>query len=643
MKLLKLNLVNFQGIKNFSLKTNGLDVSIYGDNGTGKTTLFNAFTWLLYGKASTGEKNYTPQTTGSHHLDHSAEMTLEIGNGAVTQINLKKVYHEVYKTQRGSADAVFSGFTTDYYIDGVPVKEKEYNARLTEIYESEERAKQLTRPFYFLEEMSVKERRKLLLNVCGNIDDKDVISQHEDLSGLESVLNGRDIESYLKIAAAQKKEIDKELKAIPQRIDEAEKAMPQVSGDRDAINSQILDFQQKKAELESRLSALDAMAETEVLRQISLLELEKIEAGKKYLSQHENESREEQKKVIELCDHKSDLERKIRLKKEAVRDREDAVSRHKEKRENLLLEYREVYAREWKGDTNCPTCGQPLPEDQIEKAKKAFNVKKADELEKISSEGQKYNAAIIEAEEKEISEIKAVIEQAENELNNLEEQIEDARSMVKRAEAPKFENTAAANKYDSQIWKLQDRLKEIQNGSNSEKEDLNNQIREISKKVAALQEELSAFFMIDKQNDRIHELEASEKKLAAEYEKLEHGMYLCELFNRRKAKMLTSKINSRFKTLKFRLFIEQINGGIADDCEAIIPCEAGEVPFKSANNAARINAGLEVIDTLGEYYGLSMPIYIDNAESNTHISTTKAQQIRLYVSENDKELRVKEA
>jgi len=156
-----------------------------------------------------------------------------------------------------------------------------------------------------------------------------------------------------------------------------------------------------------------------------------------------------------------------------------------------------------------------------------------------------------------------------------------------------------------------------------------------------VQEIIAAQALIAMQDKRIEELGRREKELAAEYEKVDRAVYLCELFNRRKAEMLTNSINSKFKTLKFRLFTEQINGGIADDCEALIDCPSGAVPFKSANNAARINAGLEVIDTLADHFGINLPVWVDNAESNNCITATNAQQIRLYVS-NDKELTIKE-
>ena len=142
-------------------------------------------------------------------------------------------------------------------------------------------------------------------------------------------------------------------------------------------------------------------------------------------------------------------------------------------------------------------------------------------------------------------------------------------------------------------------------------------------------------------HERVKELEAQEKKLAAEYEQLEQGIYLCEVFIKTKVNMLTDKINDKFQNVRFRLFIEQQNGGVKEDCEVMIPAEGGRmVPYVFSNNAARINAGLEIIDALSTHWGITMPVFVDNAESVTRLLNMNTQVIRLVVSEADKTLRL---
>lgn len=242
MKILKMRLENFQGVKELEIDPQGESSAIYGDNGTGKSTVYNAFTWLMYGKPSTTEKNYTPKTTGSHNLHHSVEMTVELADGS--EMVLKKDYHEVYKTIKGNPQPVLSGHTTDYSMDGVPVSETQFKKNLLEIYHDEELAKMLTSYNYFLENMKVADRRKILLQVCGDADFNEVIeSQGDLLRELPEMLrkpgkaeNYYTVDEYRAIAAKEKNLTDKELGDIPQRIDEAEKANP------DPINWNTVDL-----------------------------------------------------------------------------------------------------------------------------------------------------------------------------------------------------------------------------------------------------------------------------------------------------------------------------------------------------------------------------------------------------------------
>lgn len=190
MKLQTLTLSNFQGMKRFTLPVHGRNASIYGENATGKTTIANAYAWLLTGKSSTGSKGFTPKTndnTGGevHNLDHCAEAELTLDDGGT--VTLKKVFHEVYKKKRGHAESEFSGNTIDYYINGVPTKEKDYTQFIQEALGGEERMKMLTMPGYFLRDLDHKKRREVLTEIFGEEDDQAVIDSMAELPDLPVV------------------------------------------------------------------------------------------------------------------------------------------------------------------------------------------------------------------------------------------------------------------------------------------------------------------------------------------------------------------------------------------------------------------------------------------------------------------------
>ena len=644
MKILRLHLENFQGVKDFEICPDGESCSVYGDNGTGKSTIYNAFTWLMYGKPSTAEKNYTPKTTGSHNLHHSVEMTAQLDDGAV--IVLKKDYHEVYKTVKGSAQAVLSGHTTDYAVDGVPVNETQFKKVLTGIYKSEDLAKMLTMYDYFLDAMKIADRRKVLLQVCGDVEMKDVIDATPELAGLPELLRKPGntsamytVEEYQAIAAKEKSLVDKEMKDIPHRIDEAEKAKPDTAGmDKSAIETVIGSIKEAQRNLESQRAAGEDVAETAIRQNIAKLESQQAEAGAKYAKAEAEKNKGAYERISNLRYMKSDIETAIMHAEQDRQEHENELSRLKRRREALLQEWQEEDEREWSGNEICPTCKRPLPEEQIAQAIEAFNIAKAQRLEEINQRGMKQcSAAMIKADQEEIDRLDLVITEKKEKKAEIEKSLEAAERTV--VAVSEYTDTKQYLELKEKIDGEYKKLKDLKLAAADADNEISRRIRELDNHIATEMRKLAALDLVEKQDARIAELGEREKELASKYEQLQAGLHMCEVYTRAKAKMLDDKINHRFKTLRFRLFIEQQNGGIADDCEALVPCATGLVPFKSANNAARINAGLELIDTLAEYYRVQLPVFIDNAESVTRIQRTNTQVIRLVVSEQDKALR----
>lgn len=645
MKILKMKLENFQGVKELEIDPQGESSAIYGDNGTGKSTVYNAFTWLMYGKPSTTEKNYTPKTTGSHNLHHSVEMTVELADGS--EMVLKKDYHEVYKTIKGNPQPVLSGHTTDYSMDGVPVSETQFKKNLLEIYHDEELAKMLTSYNYFLENMKVADRRKILLQVCGDADFNEVIeSQGDLLRELPEMLrkpgkaeNYYTVDEYRAIAAKEKNLTDKELGDIPQRIDEAEKAKPDVTGlDAQTIDNTMAEIKEKRRELESQRAARESGATTTIRQQIAELESQRAAGEAKHARAEAEANKGAYERISNLRYMASTIETDIMHTEQDRREHENEIQRLNRRREQLLAEWNEENEKEWTGSEICPTCGQQLPAEQIEEAKENFNTAKAQNLETINKRGMtECSSGMIKKEQDGIEALDARLVELK------EKKVETAQNLATAEKAvlatTDYKDTAEYRQFTEQIESLQEKLKDARAAAAEADNVLSGQLKELDESLEAEQSKKAQLAMVKKQDERITQLEKKEEELAAKYEQLQKGIYLCEQFVKAKTKILDEKINSRFKTLRFRLFIEQQNGGIADDCEALVPCKTGLVPFKSANNAARINAGLELIDTLAEYYGVELPVFVDNAESVTKLTQTQTQVIRLVVSEPDKTLR----
>lgn len=644
MKILKMRLENYQGIKEFEICPDGESCSVYGDNGTGKSTIYNAFTWLLYGKPSTAEKNYTPKTTGSHNLHHSVELTAQLDDGAV--IVLKKDFHEVYKTIKGSAQPALNGHTTDYSVDGVPVNETQFKKTLINIYHDEELAKMLTMYDYFLDTMKIADRRKVLLQVCGDIDMAEVIANTPELADLPEFLRKPGntaalytVEEYQAIASKEKSLTDKELKNIPLLINEAEKAKPDTAGlSEKAIKSRIAEIKAQQRELESQKAAGEDAAAATIRQEIAELESQRAAGEAQHAKEEAAKFKGTYDRISNLRYMKSDIETGIMRMEQDIRYHENEITRLRRRREDLLKEWEAEDKKQWTGDEVCPTCKRPLPPEQIAQAKEDFNVDKSRRLEEINQRGMKEcSGTMIEAEQAEIKKLNEKIADKRRQLKEVEQNLAAAETAVMAS--VDYKSTEEYKEYTNRIADLQMKLKDLRTAAAEADNVLSSRLRKLDAEIDAENQKKAALSLVDRQDARIAELGEREKQLASKYEALQYGIHLCELYTRTKARLLDEKINSKFKSLRFRLFIEQQNGGIADDCEALVPCATGLVPFKSANNAARINAGLEVIDTLAEHYGVQMPVFVDNAESITRIQHTETQVIRLVVSAADSKLR----
>ena len=230
MKLTKLTLRNFKGIKDFTLDTKGESVSIFSDNGVGKTTLADAWFWLLFNKDSLNRSDFEIKTLDQDGaaipmLEHEVEGILSLDGKPLT---LKKVYSESWTKKRGSANKEFTGHSTDHFIDGVPVKKNEYEAKIASIVDDRAFAL-LTNPRHFNEVLSWRERRELLLNICGDITDDAVIASDGKLGKLPDILQGRSLEDHRKVIKAQMVKLNQELTTIPVRISEVQRGLPSIN------------------------------------------------------------------------------------------------------------------------------------------------------------------------------------------------------------------------------------------------------------------------------------------------------------------------------------------------------------------------------------------------------------------------------
>lgn len=638
MKLTRLSLTNFKGIKEFTLQADGQNVNIFGDNGTGKTTVADAFYFLLFGKDSLNRKEFEvlPLGAGGQRIQEiiqaEVEATFDIDGKEHT---LKRIFSEKWTKKRGQSQKEFTGHVTDYFLDGVPVKQKEFDSAVAQIADTEDAFKLLTNPRYFCEVLPWQKRRELLLQICGDLTDEEIIASNEELADLPAILKGRSIEDHRRIIKGKHAEINKEIEKIPTRIDEVQLGLPDEQVE--PADKKIIEVKHQLKEAQEAKARIAAGGE--------IAELIKAQRGiEADIQRMDNESgkskdadvRKHQQAISDLQIHLGDLKGQIKTKQDTMK--RNGV--HIENIEGVLIDLRrewgELNAQEYTGNTNCPTCNQTLPADQIEAARAKWNLNKSKDLELIQKKGH--------LQRKEQEELKAKNETLAQEILSLNESIEATQTTIKDEQdsvaALQSEKESPNTERQAKLDELKTIIESITNLRRDNSNALSTAQAEINKVEQALGELLKIQSDAKRRKEglkRIDELKAQNKELAKDYEELEHGLYLTDLFIQAKVALLESSINGRFSMANFKLFDKQVNGGIAECCEVTVD----GIPYGAGlNNGARINAGLDIINTLAEHYGFAPVVFIDNAEAITQLMETTGQQVRLYVSEKDMGLRV---
>lgn len=648
MKLLKMKLENFQGIKSLNLDfENGANKTIRGDNATGKTTIANAQSWLLTGRSSEDEKNYTPKTQGASGLEHSVECTYRFDDGVI--VTLKKLLKEKYTKKRGSTTAEFSGHSVEYFRDEVPIKEKEFNEYIDNIIGDIETVLMLSNISFFAR-MDWKKRRKLLLEMCGDYSDDYIIANDPSLIELKTVLlkDGTadqfyTVEDFMKMTKERMKKTNTDIQAIPARIDEASRAIPDVLAfSREELQHNIIALENNIEELKKEKMLLGNSNQEQMKQEkIHSIQMEIKDARIVFVEEYNKSSFAHKQKMNEISSEINELQMKIDGISSRIRNATSDLNYMKNQRNKLLHEYQEVQLHEWDSSKEvCPTCGRELPTDQIEDLKSKFNLDKSKQLEEINQRGQTVSKVAIQEQQE-------LIDKLEKEKNTLGTDLILAKQKLSALENDKpqltkiFEDTETCHVLNKKLQQAQNMI--VDDISNTRKNEIESQIMTNTQMLQDTQKQLSLFDTVDYQNKRINELKDLQKVLSGSYEKMESHIYLCEQFIKSKVDMITSNINQKFKNVSFRLFETQVNGGLKECCDVMIPNVGGvPVPYGFANNAAQINAGLEIIEVLQEYFDVSLPVFVDNAESVTELNDIDSQVIRLVVDKNYKKLTMTE-
>lgn len=654
-----LTIKNFKGIKDMSISFDRVITNIFGDNATGKTTIFDAFTWLFFGKESTDRKDFNIKNTVDTSLnrrDHEVEATI-IADGS--ELAIKRIYREKWVKKKGAEEATREGNEQAFFWDGVPINLNEFNKRVSGLID-EKVFKLISNPAHF-NELPWKERRSILFDIAGDVSDSEIAGSNTKFQSLlANLTNGKTLEDYKKQIASQRKKLKDELQDIPVKISEVHNNIPVIDGDAVLIRR---DIDNKQAEIKGldqmmldRNKALESQQEVirEHQNRIFAKQQEVDSIVRKTISLAENASNERQtarrKIVNELSSNQESLKQieSQRDRRQNEINRLTAEANEKRAKWMALNEEKDTESkRTLEFDDHaftCPTCSRLFDADDIENKKqdlkKNFEANQTEivnsigrEMSAIAEDGKKINEEIQRLQSldssDEIESIKKAIKDVSDELQQFDQL---SAAPAKSTEELLLEN----EQYQSLTKELAELKASLPESPKVDISDLQAKKVVLNDEIQTLQKELAKEGVITSNKERIKQLEADEKRMAQELASLEGQEFTIEGFTRKKIEEVEKRINGLFEHVTFKMFNRLENGGEEEVCETML----GGVPYSDLNNASRINAGLDIINALSNYYGVSAPIFVDNAESITRLIDVHSQVIRLVVSESDKKLRV---
>lgn len=663
---------NFKGISNFELVAKGNNLDVRGDNGTGKTSLYDAFLWCLFGKNSQDQsdtkfdwKPLDKDGNERHHLETFVNIEFDIDGVAKV---FSRSIAEKWTKKRGSIKESFEGHTTSYHIDGLKVTQKDYKKAIEELG-GEALFQMLTKVNYFAEVMKADDRRKILLEMAGDVSEYDVIASNKELAKLPDILDGKSVEERTALVKQAMKQVNKDIKELPGRIDEAQRSLPDIEElDKQELSTRKLSLQADLSRAQDELSA----AKTNQLG--AELKARRAELKAKFAEAERLYALDEAKKSADALALEQDKLNRMRESSAGVEsERHEAISnlrKAKDGRESAENEIRKL--EKWNEDARaefdklqaetfpefdehrltCPVCGQNYGEEKMaeikakyEQEKAGFNEMKSDKLKDIRSQGKK-NVAEIKLLKSDIEEGSDYIKELELKIKELDSLLEikvkDIAEQANRIkdltkEAPTFRTTPEAKALIEEIEEINAKLESLDRDQAAVVLEIEAKVGAILAEINEVNDLLYRFELHAKQQERVDELIAKEQSLGLKFGELEQQLMVLEEYVRTKVSLLTETINSQFRIVKFKLFDTAINGGLIECCE---PTVGGANYSTGLNNAARINAGLDIINALMNHYDLHLPLFVDNAESVNELIEVDTQVITLSVSK-DKKLTVK--
>ena len=632
--LKSLDLVHFKCFNVLHLDFHEGVNNIYGENAAGKTSVYDALTWLLFNKDSAGAAR---PDIKPHHAPAGTmpEVTavLEVDG---EPIKLRKVLREKWEKPRGSSIERYAGDTRDYYIDDVPLAENEYKRRIAELID-ERQFKLLTDVWAVTKGMHWKDRRTLLAEICGLPEDKQLLATAPQFAELTEKVGRRTVDEYKSVLMKQRKDMNANLNTLPVRVDECSRMVSELESldfaaaraESDRLQAERERLQGEIVKLSNNTLAAQARNERDELKnQLSELEVE----NNAHLASQRVPVEDETPALTAALDRaKHEADRLTRT----IAQETDYIASGETRLNYYRARWRAIDAEPFTAD-RCPTCGQVFPAERLAESRAAFAEHQKQRKDVLLEDSKMVKQGIAAAKDRLLA--------AETALKTAQDEVQKAQITLDSYTPPVEITPENLPDYDRRkgailtlIADADKRIDRLTGDTEQERRRLETALSAVTAEKLRHDAVLAKEQTLADTRRRIADLQAEQRTAAAEVEQMDRLIAMCEEFTRYRVQAITESVNSKFRLTRWRLFTEQVNGGLADCCE---PMDRNGSTFEGTNNAMKINIGMDIIDTLSAHFGRRVPLFVDNAESVTHLQPIGSQVVRLVVSEQDKELRI---
>lgn len=654
----RLALYNFKGIRQAEARFSDTGATITGDNGEGKSTMADAFSWLFFGKNAAGVEQFSIKTVDEAgnfipHLDHTVEgdfTLLDQDTGEIEQIRARRTYAEDWRTSSGETEQKLAGHHTDYFWNDIPLKKSEYDAHVAETIPADI-FNVITDAYAFLA-LPWDVQRNKLTEITGEVSAAEIAAANPDYAALLQRAKGATLEQYCTSLGAQRKRIAAELDAIPTRKDELQRATP--------ITPDYAALETRKAELEKTIADLDAAAgsiaernrlqyqkaaeiqsqinEQEKLQQqaIHAAEMSRQDANHRARKSHD----EAAARVSEIKERIAQNDRS-RMALEGLRRDAEKVGAEADRKDAELVAFRERFSQLYNqtytpGSLVCPRFGHQCTDPTAcSKGEAEFNDGQVATLTRWQKEGRDMAAEVKRLRQEAADMLKtyeAGIAENDAKKATLETELSQAQNLL--ANLPAVALLPEVNPADLPSWQeAATKIAELRQQYQAATAPTNNlgaprpdAKRQAQKELAEVNRKLGLRMIIEANERRQQELDRQAIKLAQEKADIDKELALADSLTIAIMDAVEQRVNAHFALVQFKMFKTLVNGDKKPACIATV----NGVDYKDVNTAGQINAGLDVIQTLTRFYQFAAPIFVDNCESVAELKTPAgAQVIRL--------------